>query len=56
MFAENALSAKSFYKPDSDAMENIFVQMINDVALRNVDVDAAIRAGAQKVDLLVRDR
>ncbi len=56
VFAENALSAKSFYKPDSDAMESIFAQMINDVALRNVGVDIAIRAGAQKVDLLVRDR
>ncbi|OGE77770.1 MAG: hypothetical protein A2751_01805 [Candidatus Doudnabacteria bacterium RIFCSPHIGHO2_01_FULL_46_14] len=56
VFAENALSAKSFYKPDSDAVENIFAQMINDVSLRNVSVEDAIRAGAQKVDLLVRGR
>lgn len=56
VFAENALSAKSYYKPDSDAMENIFAQMINDVALRDIPINDAIRAAEQKTNLLLRNR
>lgn len=56
VFAENALSARSFYKPDNDAVENIFVQMINDVALRHVSVEDALRAAAQKINLLLRSQ
>jgi ABC-type glycerol-3-phosphate transport system substrate-binding protein len=54
MFAENALSARSFYKPSSDAVESIFVQMINDVVLRNISPAEAIGAAVQKVNLLLR--
>lgn len=53
-FAENALSARSFYKPDSDAVENIFAQMISDVALRNASIQDALSAAAQKANLLLR--
>lgn len=56
VFAENALSAKSYYKPDSDAIENIFSQMINDVTQRNVPAADAVKAGEQKVNLLLRSR
>ncbi len=55
VFAENALSAKSFYKPQSDAVESIFVQMINDVVLRNISPQEAVQAGAQKINLLLRN-
>ena len=55
VFAENALTAKSFYKPDNDAVENIFLQMINDVVLRHISADDAIGAGVQKVNLLLRN-
>ena len=55
LFAENALSAKSFHKPDSDAIENIFAQMINDVILRNILPADAIRAASQKIQLLIRN-
>ncbi len=54
VFAENALSARSFYKPDSDAVENIFAQMIGDVILRSIAVPAALSAAAQKMNLLLR--
>lgn len=54
VFAENALSAKSFYKPDSDAVENIFAQMIGDVVLRNIPVREALGTAAQKMNLLLR--
>ncbi len=55
VFAEQALSARSFYKSDSDAVESILVQMINDVVLRNISAQEAIRAAAQKINLLLRN-
>lgn len=56
VFAENAISSKSFYKPDSDAMENIFAGMINEVVLRDIPVKDALRAGAQKANLLLKSK
>ena len=55
VFAENALSARSFYKPDSQAVETIFVQMINDVVLRNISPTDAVGAASQKINLLLRN-
>ena len=55
VFAENALSAKSFYKPDSRAVESIMAQMINDVVLRNVPPKEALSAASQKFSLLLRN-
>lgn len=54
-FAEHALSAKSFYKPDADAVESIFVQMINDVVLRDVSAEEAVGAASRKLNLLWRN-
>ena len=56
VFAENALTAKSFYKPDSDAIEAIFVEMIENVTLRNIDPEDAVSAANQKINLLLRNR
>lgn len=55
VFAESALSAKSFYKPDAEAVDKILVQMINDVVLRNVKPEEAVRSATQKVNLLLRN-
>lgn len=55
VFAEQALTAKSFYKPDSDAVESIFVQMIENVVLRNTSPPDAINAAAEKINLLLRN-
>lgn len=55
VFAENALSAQSVYKPNSDSVENILVQAINDVILRNIKPQEAISAATQKVNLLLRN-
>ena len=55
VFAEAALAAKSFYKPDSDAVEAIFVQMIESVVLRNVSAEDAVQAASQKINLLLRN-
>lgn len=54
VFAEAVLSARSFYKPQSDAVESIFVQMINDVVLRSVSPREAISSAAEKFNLLLR--
>jgi len=56
VFAEGALTAKSFYKPDSDAIEAIFVEMIDNVTLRNIEPEDAIQAANQKINLLLRSR
>lgn len=55
VFAENALSAKSLYKPDSRAVEGILVQMIGDVVLRNIAPKEALSAANQKINLLLRN-
>jgi len=54
VFAENALSAKSLYKPDSDVVESIFVQMIDNVVLRSVTPQEAIKDATQKLNVLLR--
>lgn len=56
VFAENALSARGFRKPDSAAVETIFLQMINDVILRNTLPVEAVKAATQKINLLLRNR
>lgn len=42
VFAEGALTAKTFYKPDSNKIEAIFSSMIEDVVLRGKTSDQAI--------------
>ena len=54
VFAENALSAKSLYKPDSDVVESIFVQMIDNVILRGVAPSEAIKDATAKLNVLLR--
>src|SRR3989338_1169690 len=54
VFAENALSAKSLYKPDSDVVESIFVQMIDNVVLHSVAPQEAIKDATQKLNVLLR--
>ena len=55
VFAESALSAKSFFKPDSDAVESIFVQAIDDVTIRGAAPAEAIKSANQKMNLLLRN-
>jgi len=55
VFAEQVLTAESYYKPQSDAVETILVQAINDVVLRNVTPAEAISSAAQKFGLLLRN-
>jgi len=54
VFAENALTAKSVYKKDANKFESIFLEMINNVILRNYDAEDAISDAARQVNLLLR--
>jgi len=53
-FASQILTAKSWYKPDATAVDNIFVQMIDSVNLGTATVEEAIKAAAQQVNLLFK--
>jgi ABC-type glycerol-3-phosphate transport system substrate-binding protein len=53
-FAENALTAKSVYKKDAAKFESIMLKMIDDVILRNMDAEDAVRSAAEQMNLLLR--
>lgn len=54
VFAENALTAKSVFKTDAAVFEGIIGKAIDDVVLRNMDPDEAIRNAAQQVSITLR--
>ncbi|MGE5298191.1 MAG: extracellular solute-binding protein [Acidobacteriaceae bacterium] len=49
VFAENAPFAKSAYKQDPATFENVFLELIDAVVLKNTDPKAAISQAAQKL-------
>lgn len=53
-FAQGDLIARSWPQPDNLAVEKIFDSMIDDVVLRNVDVEKAINSAQNSVNLLVK--
>lgn len=54
VFAEGALTAKTFYKPDAPAVEGVLSRMIDDVVLRNKSTQNAVSTGNQSLDDLIR--
>ena len=54
VFAEGALTARSFYKPDSARVETIFANMIDDVILRGKTPDQAVSEADQLLNQLLR--
>lgn len=54
VFAEQALSARSWWQADNSAIETIFAEMINDINFGRVSIDEAIRAAENKVSVLMR--
>lgn len=54
IFAEQALSAKSWWEIDSSAIEQIFADMIESVVSGSAAADDALRAASQRVTLLMR--
>jgi len=56
VFAENALTAKSVYKQDSETFEAAFLKMINDVVLKNFTPEEAIRNATQQINLTLQKK
>ncbi|MBI4053729.1 MAG: extracellular solute-binding protein [Candidatus Doudnabacteria bacterium] len=54
VFAEGALTARTFYKPDAAAVEAIFTRMIEDVILRNKSAQQAVSTANQLLGDLLR--
>lgn len=54
IFASQVLSARSWYQPDSGAIEKIFADMIKSVVLGEATLNVAINKAADKVNVLIR--
>jgi len=54
IFAEGSLTAKTFYKPDSNKVETIFSEMINDVVLRGVTPEQAVSTAEKLLNGLIK--
>lgn len=54
VFANANLTAKSFYKPDQQKMDDIFGQMIDNVILKGVQPQDALSQAAQQASALTR--
>ena len=54
VFAESALTAKTFYKPDAAAVEAVFIRMIEDVILRGKTPRQAVSTGSQLLNDLLK--
>lgn len=53
IFAQQALSARSWYQVDSGAIEQIFADMIEEVVFRRATVPEAIRTAEDRVTILM---
>ena len=53
-FAEGNIIAKSWAQPDSNAVVEIFDNMIDNVALKNADPQKAIENAEKSVNLLIK--
>ncbi len=56
IFSSQALTAKSWYKIDSQTVEEIFNTMISDIVLGKETVEGAINKGAEILTQLMRTR
>lgn len=54
VFAEAALTAKTFYKPDAVQVEAVFLRAIDDVVLRNRSPQQAISSANQQLQQLLK--
>src|SRR3989344_4376680 len=53
VFAVQALSAKSWFQIDNNAIDNIFADMIDDVNLGRASIRSALRAAESKINVLM---
>ncbi len=54
VFADQALSARSWYQVDNQAIEKIFAGMVESVVLGEATIDQAIKKAADQVTVLMR--
>jgi multiple sugar transport system substrate-binding protein len=54
VFADNAITARSVYKPDASQFETIILKMIDDVTLRGSDAEDAVSDAVSQVNILLR--
>ncbi|HTL39339.1 MAG TPA: sugar ABC transporter substrate-binding protein [Methylomirabilota bacterium] len=54
VFAENALTARSVYKKDANQFEAVFLNMIDDVILRNLEAKDALQNAVQQINLTLQ--
>ncbi len=50
-FAQSALTARSVYKKDAKVYEAVFLKMIDDVVLNNMDVEEVLHNAVQQINL-----
>jgi ABC-type glycerol-3-phosphate transport system substrate-binding protein len=56
VFAEQALTARTWHQTDPAAIENIFDNMIQSVVVGRAAVEAAVRQAASEISLLMQKR
>ncbi len=54
VFAENAITARSVYKPDAAQFESIVLKMIDDVVLKGGTADDAVTDAVSQVNFMLR--
>lgn len=54
IFANQALSAKSWYQADNSAIDKILTNMVESIVLRKATLDKALNEAADKVNVLMR--
>lgn len=54
VFAEQTLSAKSWYQADSSAIEKIFADMVESIVLEKTSLDRTLNEAADKVTILMK--
>lgn len=56
VFAQQALSARSWYQADNQAIEGVLAEMIESVIFRRATVSGALRTAENKIDLIQEKR
>jgi len=54
IFAEQTLTARSWYQKDAIAIENIFAEMIDNVITKGIDPTEAIKKAANQITLIMK--
>jgi len=56
VFANANLTAKTFYKPDQEKMDSIFIRMVDNVILSGLSTQEALSQAAKQAETLIQNR